>query len=405
MLTTLRKGVKGGRWYSLSDKVWHLQTLEQAWERARRNHGSRGTDGQTIADFERHKDSHLRRLHEQLKAGTYVPQAIRGTTIPKPGSTERRPLGIPTVKDRVVQGAIKAVIEPIYEHRFAEHSYGFRPGRSCHDALRRVMELLDSGYSWVVDADLKSYFDTIPHERLMALLREDIADQTLLGWLAAYLKQKIIGELREWTPVKGTPQGAVISPLLANLYLDGLDHEMARQGYQMVRYADDFVILCRTAEEAHEALSRVRAWVEQAELTLHPEKTRIVSHETDGFDFLGYHFRGGHRWPREKSLKKFKDRIRELTPRRAGDSLNAIIGKLNGVLRGWLGYFKYCDHQQFAKLDGWIRRRLRSLLNFWHGIRRWKYTRSDHTRYPDAYFHSRGLYSLHANCLLALSTR
>mgnify|MGYP001613279495 CR=1 FL=1 len=396
MLATLRKGVKGGKWYSLSDKVWHLQTLFQAWQQVRRNGGGRGVDGQSLMAFEEALDHELRQLHDELRTGRYRPRAIKRVWIPKPGSLDKRPLGIPTVRDRVVQTALRMVIEPIFEHRFAEHSYGFRPGRGCKDALRQVDQLLKAGHAWVVDADLKSYFDTIPHEPLMNLLREELADQRLLDWLAGFLKQGIVEALKEWTPLNGTPQGAVISPLLANVYLNGLDHEMARQGYHMVRYADDFVILCRTKAEAEAALALVRAWVSQAGLTLQPEKTRIVEHEHTGFDFLGYHFSGHHRWPRQKSLERFKAKLRELTQRRNGESLHETIVRLNPALRGWYGYFKHSDHQIFERLDGWIRHRLRSLLLWREGIHRWKVTRHDHQRWPNAFFARNGLYSLHA---------
>lgn len=404
MLATLRKGVKGGKWYSLSDKVWHLQTLFLAWQQVRRNGGGSGVDGQSIASFEANLDCELRQLHDELCHNRYRPRAIKRVWIPKPGSQDKRPLGIPTVRDRVVQAALRLMIEPIFEQQFAPHSYGFRPGRGCKDALRRVDQLLKDGHAWVVDAELKSYFDTIPHEPLMNLLRDALADQRLLGWLESFLKQSIMEDLKEWTPLHGTPQGAVISPLLANLYLNGLDHEMARRGYHMVRYADDFVILCRTAEEAHEALAFIRTWVSQAGLTLHPEKTRIVEHEHQGFDFLGYHFSGRHRWPRKKSLEKFKARIRELTDRRHGQSFREIIAQLNPVLRGWYGYFKHCDHHVFERLDRWIRHRLRSILLRRQGIHRWKYTVSDHQRWPLSFFTRSGLYSLHAAYMRELLT-
>ena len=243
------------------------------------------------------------------------------------------------------------VIEPIFEHEFAEHSYGFRPKRGCKDALRRVDELLKSGYNYIVDADLKSYFDTIPHDRLMALVGQKVSDGRVLTLIETFLKQGVLDGMREWTPEMGTPQGAVISPLLSNIYLNPLDHLMARAGIEMVRYADDFVILCRSPEEASQALAVVQDWTAAAGLTLHPTKTRIVDAKEDGFEFLGYRFEGGKRYPRAKSLKKFKDTIRAKTKRTSGKSLRAIIGSLNPTLRGWFEYFKHSYKTTF-RLSG-----------------------------------------------------
>jgi len=336
-----------------------------------------------------------------LRRGTYVPQAIRRHWIPKPGSTEKRPLGIPTVRDRVVQTALRRVLEPIFERGFATHSYGFRPGRGCKDALRRVQELLQAGYVHVVDADLKSYFDTIPHGRLMDLLRRRVADGRVLALIEAFLRQGVLDGLSEWTPEQGAPQGAVISPLLSNIYLDPLDHQMAEQGFAMVRYADDFVILCRSAEEAARALAEVRAWVATADLQLHPSKTRLVHAEQEGFDFLGYHFRGSsQRWPRQKSRNKLYDTIRRKTRRTEGRSLPVIIANVNRTLRGWFEYFQHSNRRTFPTIDSWVRMRLRSILRRRAG-RRGRGRGDDHHRWPNAYFAEQKLYSLVAAHALA----
>ena len=394
MLTTLENGVKGGKWYSLCDKVWNPANLQAAWERVYANRGGSGIDGQTVHQYGARWRDELACLHALLKDDRYVPQPVRRVYIPKPGkANEKRPLGIPAVRDRVVQTALRHVIEPIFERIFAEHSYGFRPGRGCKEALRRVDSLLKAGYPWVVDADLKSYFDTIPHDRLMALVEEQIADGRILATLRGYLRQKVMDGLAEWTPEAGTPQGAVISPLLANLYLNPLDHQMADSGYEMVRYADDFVILCRTREEAEAALAQVTAWVTTAGLMLHPEKTRIVT-EAEGFEFLGYRFAAGRRWPRRKSEQKLKDGIRALTGRSNGHSLDEIIARLNPKLRGWYGYFKHSYKTTFPSLDGWIRHRLRAILNQRRHRERWYSTPDDHRRWPNAFFHAHGLFSL-----------
>ena len=255
----------------------------------------------------------------------------------KLGSRDKRPLGIPTVTDRIVQSALRSVIEPIFEKDFAEHSYGFRPGRGCKDALRRVDELLKGGRTWVVDADLKSYFDTIPHDRLMKLVENKIADGRVLELIRGYLKQGVMDSHRHAEAGEsGTPQGAVISPLLANICLDPLDQNMAASGCEMVRYADDFIILCHTEEEAEGALKAVQQWTAEAGLTLHPEKTRIVdANQPGGFDFLGYHFERGKKTPRKKSLGKFQESIRSETRRTSGQSMKTIISKLTPKMRGW----------------------------------------------------------------------
>jgi len=406
MLAALETGVKGGKWFSLMDKILAPNTLRAAWARVRANGGAPGADRQTIAMFERREEENLRQLGESLKKGGYQPQPVRRVWIPKPGNPKGRPLGIPTVRDRVVQTAVRAALEPIFERDFAQHSYGFRPGRGCKDALRRVQALLDEGRAWVVDADLKSYFDTIPHGPLMKRVREKVADGSVLALLEAYLKQQVMEGLAKWTPDGGTPQGAVISPLLANLYLDPLDRLMAESGFEMVRYADDFVILCRTRQEAETALARVRTWTAQAGLTLHPEKTRIVdATQKGGFDFLGYHFERGYRWPRKRSLEKFREALREATPRNAGQSLSCIIGKVNGRVRGWFEYFKHSHPNTFEPLDGWVRMRLRSILRR-RQHKRGRGRGSDHQRWPNAYFASAGLFSMAAaRCLAVESAR
>ena len=394
MLTALEEGVKGGKWFRLIDKVYALRTLRQAYARVKANHGAAGVDHVTVEEFEHHLEANLEKLARELADGSYRPRAVRRVWIPKSGSKEKRPLGIPTVRDRVVQAALRAVIEPIFERDFAAQSYGFRPGRGSKDALRRVDHLLKQGHSWVVDADLKSYFDTIPRSQLMARVKAKIADGRVLKLLEAFLHQGVLEEMRLWTPEAGTPQGAVISPLLSNIYLDALDHEMAKRGFEMVRYADDFVVLCGTAGEARQALEAVRSWTVQAGLALHPVKTRIVdATQAGGFDFLGYHFEQGLCWPRRKSEEKFRDTIRAQTPRTSGQSLPAIIVDLNRTVRGWFEYFQHSHYTTFPRLDRWMRMRLRSILRRRRGGKG-RGRGSDHQRWPNAFFAEQGLFSL-----------
>ena len=396
MLAALVMGVKGGKWFSLMDKVYCQRNLQSAFTAVKRNKGAGGVDHQTIEMFENDLERNLQRLERQLKDGTYSPKAVRRVTIPKPGSKEGRPLGIPCVSERVVQGALRHVIEPIFELEFSTHSYGFRPGRSCKAALRRVDGLLKGGNTVVVDADLKSYFDTIPHDKLLAKVQEKVADGRVIELIEKFLKQEVMEGSRTWTPEEGSPQGAVLSPLLSNLYLNPLDHLMAASGFEMVRYADDFVILCRDRVEAERALSLVRMWTGEAGLTLHPEKTKIVDvTQREKFSFLGYEFGKRSRWPRKKSLTKLKDAIRAKTHRNNGKSLDETIQSVNVTLKGWFEYFKHSSKSTFPKVDGWVRMRLRSILRKRQGRKGHGYGR-DHQRWPDAFFVKHGLYSLTA---------
>lgn len=397
MLKALEEGLKGNKWFRLIDKVWAERTLQRAWEKVRSNGGSPGVDGMTIGRFDKDSQKRLLAVKEQLQAAFYQPKPVKRVWIDKPGSREKRPLGVPTITDRIVQSALRMVIEPIFEKEFAEHSYGFRPKRGCKDALRRVDTLLREGRTWVVDADLKSYFDSIPHRRLMELVQRKIADGRVLGLIQSYLKQGIMDVYGQYDAGEsGTPQGAVISPLLANLYLDPLDQLMAGQGLEMVRYADDFVVLCRTREQAAQALQAIQQWVEQAGLKLHSEKTRIVeATQPGGFDFLGYHFEQGRKTPRQKSLEKFKERIRQATPRTSGQSMEAIIARLTPAMRGWFNYFCHSRKWVFPTLDKWIRGRLRSILRRRSGLRGRSRGR-DHQRWPNSTFTDLGYFSLEA---------
>ncbi len=393
MLTALENGVKGGVWFSLIDKVWSKPNLWAAFARVKANRGAAGVDHQTIAMFEKNLETNLQRLHDELRCGTYRPRAVRRVWIPKLGANGKRPLGIPTVRDRVVQTAMRSVLEPIFERDFSERSYGFRPGRGSKDALRRVDALLEAGYTHVVDVDLKSYFDTIPHERLLRRLRGQVADGRVLRLIEAYLTQGVLDGLETWTPTQGSPQGAVISPLLSNVYLDPLDHQMTERGFEMVRYADDLVILCRCESQARRALAVVQDWTAQAGLTLHETKTRIVDANQSGFEFLGYRFERGSRWPRDTSLRRFTETIRSKTRRTNGHSLTTIIADVNRTTVGWFAYFKHSRRWTFTRLDAWIRMRLRSVLRKRQG-RRGRGRGADHQRWPNAYFAARGLFSM-----------
>jgi RNA-directed DNA polymerase len=404
MLSALGNGVKGGKWYALIDKVYAPRTLAVAWTKVRANKGAAGVDGQSIERFAAKADDYLSELSTELRNGTYRPLPVKRVDIPK-GDGRTRPLGIPAVKDRIVQQAVRLVIEPIFEHGFAEGSFGFRPGRGCHDALREVARLIKDGYTHVVDADLQSYFDTIPHDRVMARVEEKVSDGRVLDLIQGWLKADILNGLETWTPVQGSPQGAVISPLLANIYLDPLDRMMAAHGYAMVRYADDFVILCRAREDALAALELVRSWVTENGLTLHPDKTRVCNCRSRGFEFLGYRFGARHRYVRRKSLDKLKDTIRTKTRRNRGQSLKVVIDDLNRTLRGWFAYFKHAHPAVFNELDAMIRRRLRAYLRRQEKRPGLGICLNDHMRWPNAYFADLGLFALHTAWVSARRSR
>jgi RNA-directed DNA polymerase len=396
MVSALGNGVKGGKWFSLIDKVWAPATLAVAWTKVRSNGGAAGADGQNLERFAARSEEYLAELSAALREGSYRPQPVRRVEIAK-GDGGLRPLGIPAVKDRIVQTAMKLVIEPIFEVEFLDASFGFRPGRGCHDALREVDRLIKEGFTFVVDADLAGYFDSIPHGPLMEQVERRISDGRVLDLLRGWLKAEVMRGTERWTPMAGAPQGAVISPLLANIYLHPLDARMAALGYRMVRYADDFVVLCESREKADAALAEIRRWVDDNGLALHPDKTHVGDCRRlgEGFDFLGYRFEAGRRWVRKKSLKRFKDAIRAKTRRSRGDSLARIVADLNPMVKGWFGYFKHAWPTEFSSLDGFIRRRLRALLRKQEKRPGFGLCPLDHRRWPNAFFAEAGLFALH----------
>lgn len=400
MLKALERGVEGNKWFSLIDKVWSDRTLGIAWEKVRSNAGACGVDEISVSFFEKDSQSRLFTVREHLRKNDFEPSAIRRVYIPKAGGKEKRPLGIPTVTDRVVQAALKMVIEPIFEREFAPNSYGFRPGRGCKDALREVEKRLSEGYEHVVDVDIKGYFDNIPHEDLMELIRERISDGRVLELLEKFLKQGVLEDGKMFEPEKGSPQGGIISPLLANIYLNPLDWLMRDLGFESVRYADDIVIMAKSAEEAREALKQVENWAGKAQLQLHPEKTRVVdmTESRAYFDFLGYRFLRSKqgkllRLIRPKSIKKLRESLKKPTKRTNGKCMEAITKSINPKLEGWFGYFKQAHPTEFEPIDSWVRMRLRSILRKRRkGNGRGKGL--DHIRWPNRYFEKLGLFTL-----------
>lgn len=394
MLAALDNGVKGNKWFSLIDKIMRPQTLCIAWNKVKGNRGSAGVDNMTINKFESKCFEYLNEIQTDIHKERYRPKPIKRIHIPK-GNGKTRPLGIPVIKDRVVQTAIKLVIEPIFENEFHNNSYGFRPKRGAKDALRQVDKLLKEGYTHVVDVDFQDFFDTISHKILMKEVEELISDGRVLSLIQRFLDQEILDKMKTWKPTGGTPQGAVISPLLANLYLNSLDHLINKHGIPMIRYADDFVVLTKSKEEAEHIRTKIKQWAENKGLVIHPEKSKLIDYGSgEGFDFLGYRFQNGMRLISNKSIMKIKDTIRKKTKRTNGHSMKTVIDDLNQSLKGWYNYFKHAKHTALAVVDKFTRRRLRAIYRKREKRPGQGHTYSDHKRWPNAHFAKLGLFTI-----------
>jgi RNA-directed DNA polymerase len=364
--------------HSLVDKVYQRKNLEIAWEKVKANRGSGGVDGQNLEAFAAQLDQQLDRLQSELKEDTYQPRPVRQVQIPKAGKPgEFRMLGVPTIFDRVCQQALLNRLEPIFEPVFDEANFGYRRGRSTKDAMRKVWKEIQSGREWIVDADLKDFFGSVDHEKLLTLVSQRIADGRVLRLIRAMLKAGSYGKGRLFPSERGTPQGSVVSPLLSNILLTPFDQEMRRKGYQLTRFADDWVVTCASAAEARAAIATALRILSELGVQLHPQKTRVV-HVQRGFEFLGYLVRRGkqlqlppskivtgaksrglYAYPREKSIQRFKDRVRQLTRRGVPLKTKDLIEQLNPVLRGWGHYYKRAHVRTlFNKIDRWIERRI-----------------------------------------------
>jgi len=374
--------------HSLIDKVYKRKNLELAWKKVRQNQGAGGIDGQSIEEFEKVLTEQLDRLHNELKTDKYHPQPVKEHLIPKPGQPGKfRKLGIPTIYDRVCQQALLNRLEGIYEPLFDDASFGYRQRRSSKDALRKVWRELKSGCEWIVDADLKNFFGSVDHKKLMTLVAERVADGRVLCIVENILKAGCYVEGQRRPTEEGTPQGGVISPLLSNILLTPFDREMRRRGYQLTRYADDWAVTCRSAEEARTVVAEAKKILDKLGVELQAEKTRIV-HISKGFEFLGYRIKKGTRplrlaadkirsglksgelyaYPRQKSIQHFKEQIRQLTRRKAPVSTQLLIRQINPIIRGWGNYYNKAHVRKlFNQLDRWIIRRIWS-----HRYKRWR---------------------------------
>jgi len=373
--------------HSLIDKVYKRKNLEMAWETVKANRGSGGVDRQSLDGFAAQLDEQLDRLRSELKEDVYRPQPVRQVQIPKAGKPgEFRTLGIPTIYDRVCQQALLNRLEPIFEPVFDDANFGYRRGRSTKDAMRKVWKEIQSGREWILDADLKDFFGSVDHVKLLTLVAQRIADGRVLRLIEAMLKAGSYGKGRLFPTERGTPQGGVVSPLLSNVLLTPFDQEMRRKGYRLTRYADDWVVTCESAAEARAAVAAALRILNELDVQLHPQKTRIV-HVQRGFEFLGYKIKRGRQlrlppgkirngaqsgklyaYPREKSIRHFMDQVRALTRRRVPRNTQELIEELNPVLRGWGHHYKRAHVRKlFHRLDGWVVRRIRS-----HQCRRWR---------------------------------
>jgi RNA-directed DNA polymerase len=373
------------------EKVYNKENLIKAFGAVKRNKGSFGIDRISIEKYETSLNNNLDKVQRLLVEEKYKPQPVKKVLIPK-ANGKLRPLGIPTVEDRIVQQSLLEAIQPIFENIFSNNSYGFRPNKSAIQAINKVQEYLDEGYEYIVEADIRDFFGQLSQQRLICKVKEQIKERPILNLVWKFLKAGVMEDGKVKKAISGTPQGGVISPLLANVYLNDFDHKIERGGFKLVRYADDFVIMCKTVNQATASMKMVRSLMSSMKLELAEEKTKIVEYKK-GFDFLGYHFQKSYgkrlRRPTTKAINAFKDKIRHKTRRQQPKNVAMIVKEITPIIRGWGNYFRYGNNQtRFENLDAWTRMRLRSF------IRKKKWPSGLNWMYPNDHFEKLGLISL-----------
>lgn len=366
-LRKFRKHFPNRKFFQLIDKVYEMKNLREAWKKVKSNKGCAGIDKQSISDFQKQSEMFLSEIQRAVKNETYEPCPTLRKFIPK-GENKVRPLGIPTVKDRILQQATKNVMEQIFEMKFLDCSYGYRPGRNAQQAVKEIKNCIEQGYIWVIDADVQKFFDSVDHELLMSFIAEEISDGKVLNLIESWLKAGVMNQGKHEETMVGTPQGGVISPLLANIYLHEMDEQITKiDSIRLVRYADDFVILCRTKEQAEKAMKRVINMLNKLKLQLNKTKTKIVNVNRESFEFLGFKLKRAcgkvFITPKKDAIKKFKETIRIITWRNQPAKPEEVAGRLNSVIRGWGNYYKIGNIKRiFERLDCWIRTRMRTFI-------------------------------------------
>lgn len=366
-LRKFRKHFPGRKFFQLIDKIYDMDNLKDAWKKVKSNKGCAGIDKQSINDFKKQSEQYLREIQRSMKNGTYKAMPVIRKFIPK-GDKQFRKLGIPSVKDRILQQATKNVIEQIFEMKFLDCSFGYRPKRSAHQAIGQIRKYAQHGYTWIIDADVEKFFDSVGHILLMNFVADEISDGKVLNLIESWLKAGVMNEGKIEETIEGTPQGGVVSPLLANIYLHEMDKQVsAMDDVRLVRYADDLVILCKTKEVAERTMKQVEAILGGLKLRLNKTKTKLVNANRESFEFLGFKLKMGQGklliTPRKKAIEKFKEAVRILTRRRQPLTAKDMVGRLNDTIRGWGNYYKIGDiKKKFRTLDQWIRTRVRTFI-------------------------------------------
>lgn len=366
-LKKFREHFPGRKFFQLIDKIYDMDNLKYAWKKVKSNKGCAGVDKQSINDFQKQNEHYLGEIQRAVRNGVYRAMPVLRKYIPKTDGN-LRPLGIPTVKDRILQQATKNVIEQIFEMKFLDCSYGYRVGKSSHQAIKQIKKYTQQGYTWIIDADVEKFFDSVDHKLLMRFVAEEISDGKVLSLIESWLKANVMNEGKQEATFMGTPQGGIVSPLLSNIYLHEIDKQVNTiDDVILVRYADDFVILCKTKDVAERTLRQVKAILTGLKLRLNKEKTKIVNANRESYEFLGFRLKMRNGMllitPRQKSIEKFKESVRTLTWRKQPVTPVNMVSRLNNAIIGWGNYFRIGNVKMlFKEMDKWIRTKVRTFI-------------------------------------------